>query len=158
VLAAADISEGSSAAIPYAYSLLPAGGTVHLIHVLPPPDDLAARIWSDLTDAKPHRRPTKADDEARLRALIPPEADRLGITTDVHVVVGGDPATVTQSEHVVVGGDPATVTQSESERLGVDAVCIAARGAGVAASGIGSVAKRLLARSRRPVFAVRPPQ
>jgi len=143
VLAAADISEGSSAAIPYAYSLLPAGGTVHLIHVLPPPDDLAARIWSGLTDAKPHRRPTKADVEARLRALIPPEADRLGITTDVHVVVGGDPA---------------TVTQSESERLGVDAVCIAARGAGVAASGIGSVAKRLLARSRRPVFAVRPPQ
>ncbi len=67
VVVTTDFSELGNRAIPHAYSLLPAGGTVCLVHV-EVPDTV-----SDPSDA-------------RLRSLIPPETENRGIATVLDVV------------------------------------------------------------------------
>jgi nucleotide-binding universal stress UspA family protein len=73
ILAATDFSRAGNAALPYAYSVLPTGGTVHLVHV----GDTGA---------------DKAAIEARLRGLVPAEAAARKIETQVHVLEAHFPA------------------------------------------------------------------
>lgn len=140
VLAATDFSPVADAAVAHAYSLLRGtGGVVELCHVrervLPTP----IYAYEDKTDAlTPDAR---AALEGQLRALIPTDAEALGITT--HVVV-------------IDGGTPAEALGQAAERLGVDAVSIASHGrSGVSRAVVGSVAESLLRRSVKPVFVVR---
>jgi nucleotide-binding universal stress UspA family protein len=139
VLAPTDLSATGNAGIPHAYALLRAtGGVVELCHVhehgLPNP-----AYAYDLPD-----RLTAASREAivkELRALVPAEAEKLGITTHVSVIDGGKVAE--------------TILQA-AERLNVDAISLASRGrGGLARALLGSVAEDVVRRSTRPVLVVR---
>lgn len=139
VLAATDLSAAGSRAVPFAYALLSGqGGVVELCHVheralADPPYAYEARKGR-LTAAE------RAELETRLRALIPAEAERLGITTHVNVIDGGK-----AGEALV----------QAAERLWADAVVVGTHGRGGAARAlVGSVADEVVRRSGRPVFVV----
>ena len=142
VLAPTDLSEVGNAAISHAYALLRAtGGVVELCHVhehgLPHPAyayDERSRLTAGAREALVRE----------LRALVPPEAETLGITTHV-TVIDGDKAAE-------------TIVQA-AERLNVDAISLASHGrGGLARTLIGSVAQEVVHRSARPVLVVRRPR
>jgi nucleotide-binding universal stress UspA family protein len=144
VLAPTDLSDVGISAIRHAYSLVPAGGAVYLLHVLEsvggaPP--LYAQYLS------PQGAQTHTPDQERLaevlRGLIPPEAAVRGITTRVEVVHGRK---VSEA-----------ITQA-AERLSCDVICLATHGrSGLSKALAGSVAQEVLQSSGKPVFLVRPP-
>jgi nucleotide-binding universal stress UspA family protein len=140
VLAATDLSPAGNAGVAHAYSLLRGtGGTVELCHVhehsLPNPAYAYDRPDRNLTDIE------RARLTAELRALIPPNAESLGITTHLTIVDGG------RAGEAVV---------QAAERLNVDVICLASRGrSGLARAVLGSVAQDVVHRARRPVFVVR---
>ncbi len=124
VLVATDFSERAGHAIPYAYAALSREGAVCLVHAIKPGE-------------------VKGDSEARLRALIPAEAEERGATTETRIIEAGDAA---------------KAICEAAERFGTDLVCIGSHGrSGLAAAVMGSVAQAVIARSPRPVLVVRPP-
>jgi nucleotide-binding universal stress UspA family protein len=139
VLAPTDLSIPGNRAVPFAYALVAAqGGVVELCyvheHALPNPPYAYDRPEGKLN----------ADGRARLedalRALVPVDAERRGITTHVTVIDGGEAAEA--------------ITQA-AERLGVDAIVLASHGhGGVMQSILGSVSHAVVRRSRRPVLVV----
>lgn len=139
VLVTTDLSELGNRAIPHACSLLPSGGTLHLLHVAPPGQSESARAGKKLR---------KADDDGpttsileQLRALIPDEAKSLGVNVEVEVC-----------EHPAA----AEAICQTAERLGADVICLATHGrTGLASVVLGSVAAAVLARSKRPLHLVR---
>jgi len=138
VLAPTDLSDIGNAAIPHAYALLRAtGGVVELCfvaeHGLPHP----AYVY-DLPDRLTAAE--RAQIEKQLRALVPADAEALGITTHVSVIDGGKPA-----ETIVAA----------AERLNVDAISLGSHGrSGVARAVLGSVAEAVVSGARRPVLIV----
>jgi nucleotide-binding universal stress UspA family protein len=142
VLAATDLSELGNTAVPHAYALLRAtGGVVELCHVyehgLPNP----AYAYDG-----PHRlsAAARAALSKELRALVPTEAETLGITTHISVIDGGKPAE--------------TIVQA-AERLNVDAISLASHGrGGLRRALLGSVAEEVVRQSSRPVLVVRGPR
>jgi nucleotide-binding universal stress UspA family protein len=138
VLAPTDLSALGNVAVPHAYALLRAtGGVVELCHVYehglpnPPyaydgPLRLSAAARAALIKA--------------LRALVPREAETLGITTHISVIDGGKPSE--------------TIVQA-AERLNVDAISLASHGrGGLKRALLGSVAEEVVRRSSRPVLVV----
>ena len=110
VLAATDFSPASNRAVPFAYALVAAhGGVVELCHVherpLPVPAFSYDRAEGKLT------APERTRIEGELRALIPPDAERLGITTHISVVDGG-----TAAEAIVQAAERMAVDASWSGR------------------------------------------
>ncbi|MDY7228227.1 universal stress protein [Hyalangium rubrum] len=144
VLAPTDLSEEGSEAVRYAYALAPAGGTVHLLHVLPLPAG-APPMGTGYALPEPSTAQERSDRDqltAELRALIPPEATARGITTRVELVTGRK-----VSEAIC----------QAAERLDCDVICLATHGrSGLARTLAGSVAQEVLLRGSRPVFIVRP--
>lgn len=143
VLAPTDLSPAGNAAIPHAYALLAGrGGVVELCHVhewtLPNPVYAYERTSDRLSpDAV-------ADLERQLRALVPPYAEQIGVTTHVSIIEGGAAA-----EAIV----------QASERLAVDAISLGSRGRGsVVHALLGSVAQRVVQSSHKPVLVVPPPR
>jgi len=145
VLAPTDLSELGNAAVRYAYAIVAAGGTVHLLHVLeesPVPSPLYAHY-------SPGRRPTAQERaaleraaEAALAALAPEEAERRGVTTETHVLHGAGPA-----ESI----------RALAESAGVDVICMGTHGkSGLSRLLGGSVAREVAAASPRPLFLVHP--
>ena len=139
VLAATDLSDAGNRAVPFAYTLFGAhGGVVELCHVheraLPTPAYAYDQPQGKLGAAE------RASLEARLRALIPPEAKRLGITTHVTIVDGGKAG---------------VALVQAAERLWADAVVVGSHGRGGATRALlGSVSDEVVRRARRPVFVV----
>jgi nucleotide-binding universal stress UspA family protein len=139
VLAPTDLSETGNRAIPYAYALLGGhGGVVELCHVheraLASPAYAYDPPQGRLSGAE-HDRLTTA-----LRALVPPEAERLGITTHVTVVDGGQAA---------------TAIRQAAERLAADAIVLGSHGRGGAYRAfMGSVAEAVVQQARRPVLVI----
>lgn len=132
VLAASDLSPIGDQAVRWAYAMVPRGGTVHLVHVVPPP---ARREAST---------PTGEEAVAALRRLVPVDATAHGVATDIRVL---------EAE------EPADAICAAAERLGADAICVGSHGrSGLTATLAGSVAQKILGRSRRPVLVVRPPE
>jgi nucleotide-binding universal stress UspA family protein len=140
VLAMTDLSPLGNAGVASAYSLLRGtGGVVELCyvheHALP-----SSAYGYDV----PQR--TLADSERdrllkQLRELVPANAEAMGITTHVSVLLGGN-----ASEAIV----------QASERLNVDVVCLASHGrGGLARAVLGSVAQEVVRAARRPVLVVR---
>lgn len=79
----------------------------------------------------------------RLRALVPAQGSEQGILKQVEVVVDGD-ATV-------------AICQA-AERLAVDVICLCSHGRTCLSKALrGSVAGAVMARTRWPLFVVRPP-
>ena len=83
VLAASDLSEHGSSAIPYAYGAVSPGGIVRLLHVLEPSLLLETRSIQIV-----------AETEERLRAQVPADAAARGIQTEVAVVEESDVAKI----------------------------------------------------------------
>jgi nucleotide-binding universal stress UspA family protein len=141
VLAPTDLSETGNRAVPFAYAMLAGhGGVVELCHVhervLASPPYAYEQPQGKLTPAE-RERLTNA-----LRSLIPPEAERLGITTHVSVIDGG---------HV------ATVIRQTAERLSVDAVVLGSHGRGSAYRAfMGSISEAVVQQTRRPVLVIPP--
>jgi len=139
VLIATDLSDASAAAIPTGYALLRAsGGRVELctIHVVGPADPVA-----DMPLAASLRDQERKEREARLRALIPPEAAGMGITTGV---------SVSEARFAVDG------LLAAAERLDADTIVVGSHGrSGFKRALLGSVAEAVARQSRRPVLIAR---
>jgi len=139
VLAPTDLSPEGNAAVRHAYALLAGhGGVVELCHVhqrfLPMPAYAYDPPQGKLGDAD------RARLEAELRALVPAEAERLGITTHVTVIDGGK-----AGEAIV----------QAAERMAVDAIVLGSHGHGRAhRSLMGSVSERVVRHGHRPVLVV----
>jgi nucleotide-binding universal stress UspA family protein len=105
-------------------------------HVLPSPAYV-------LPDESPRLTPEQRQaTERKLAALVPHEADDLGITSHVTVIDGGVA--------------PDAILQA-ARRLGVDAVVLASHGrGGLGRALFGSVAETVMHKSDRPVYIVRP--
>ncbi|WP_224360990.1 universal stress protein [Hyalangium versicolor] len=146
VLAPTDLSELGSTGVRHAYALAPAGGTVYLLHVLPPPQG-SASVASGYALPEPTSSQERAEREqllAELRALIPPEATARGITTRVEIITGRK-----VSEAIC----------QAAERLDCDVICLATHGrSGLTRALAGSVAQEVLLHGTRPMFIVRPSQ
>ncbi len=139
VLVPTDLSPAGNSAVPFAYALVSAhGGVVELCYVHERVLDLPAYVY-DRPEGKlaPEER---ARIEGVLRALIPADAERMGITTHVTVIDGGKAAEA--------------ITQA-SERLVVDAIVLGSHGRGSAVGLLlGSVSQSVVRRARRPVLVV----
>jgi nucleotide-binding universal stress UspA family protein len=138
VLAATDLSPVGNRAIPFAYSLLRRGGVVELCHIhertLPSPAFVYERSVGALDDTQ------RLDIVRALRALVPPDAEQLGISTHITIVDGGVPGTA--------------IVQA-AERLRVDAIALGSHGRdGLARALVGSVAETVLRHAHRPVLVV----
>lgn len=139
VLVAADLSPAGNRAVPFAYTLLAGhGGVVELCHVherpMADPPYAYEVTQGKLTPA------ARAELEGRLRELIPPEAEGLGITTHVTIVDGGK-------------AGPALV--QAAERLWADAIVLGSHGRGGASRAVlGSVSDDVVRHARRPVLVV----
>ena len=132
VLAASDLSEHGSSAIPYAYGAVSPGGIVRLLHVLEP-----SRLMQTPSNE------VVAEAEERLRAQVPADAAARGIQTEVSVIEESDVA---------------KSIRQEAERFGAHLVCIGSHGrSGLAKAVLGSVAQSVMAQSQRPVLIVRKP-
>jgi nucleotide-binding universal stress UspA family protein len=130
VLVTTDFSDLGNRAIPYAYSALRRGGTVCLLHVVEP---------------KKQKGPLKQrnDAGAKLRLLIPADAEALGIETRVEIVESREPSQA--------------ICQA-AERFGADLICMASHGrSGLSKAILGSVAHDVMTCSKRPLLVVRPP-
>jgi nucleotide-binding universal stress UspA family protein len=138
VLVAIDFSDSSRRAIAPAYGLLRAhGGRVELCHVH---ERGPGGRFPDVPLAPTLDREKRAEMEAQLRSLIPPEAEALGITTGTSVLEG--PFAVD------------TLLQA-AERLNTDVSARASRGrSGIERVAMGSVAEEIARRSPRPVLIV----
>lgn len=143
VLVTTDFSELANQAIPHAYSLVRGGGTVHLVHVMHPEELPGGEYLQGPPDRRfetQHAKHLQAAAE-KLRALIPAEAALHGVNTEVEVI-----------EH----REAAEAICQAGERCGVDVVCLGTHGrSGLSAAVLGSVASGVMARSKRPLLAVR---
>ena len=144
VMAVTDFSGTANRAIPHAYSLLRGGGTLHLVHVAHPHELPGGEfLKGPLSESFRTLHATYLHScAARLRALIPPEAAAMGITTEVEV-----------AEHE----DVATGICQAAERFAADAICCATHGlSGLSKALMGSVAQKVLTHSTRPLLLVHP--
>jgi nucleotide-binding universal stress UspA family protein len=142
VLAPTDLSEVGVSAIRHAYSIVPAGGTVYLLHVLEPVGESSPLYAPYLAPGTQARTPEQERLAEELRGLIPPEAAARGISTRVEVVHGRK-----VSEAI----------NQAAERLSCDVICLATHGrSGLSKALAGSVAQEVLQDSTKPVVLVRP--
>lgn len=139
VLAPTDLSLAGNRSVPFAYALIAAhGGVVELCHVheraLPNPPYAYDRQEGMLTAEE------RARIEGALRALVPIDAERLGIATHVTVIDGGKAAQA--------------IAQA-AERFVVDAIVLASHGKGGGMqSPLGAVSQGVVRLARRPVVVV----
>ena len=143
VLVATDFSVLANRAIPHAYSLLRAGGVVHLVHVMHPNELPKGEYLQGHMDQRFKTRHAKhvAICHKKLEALIPTDAASRGILTEMEVVEQPDAAQ--------------GICQA-AERFGADAICLATHGhTGLASVVLGSVARSLLGQTTRPLYLVR---
>jgi nucleotide-binding universal stress UspA family protein len=142
-LVCTDFSDLGNAAVPQAYALVrPSGGVVHLCHVHEHPLPMTPY------DAPPSNDDLTSDQrvalERRLEALIPQDAERLGIATHVMVVEGGTA--------------PMAILQA-GRRVSADVIVVASHGrSGLGRALVGSVAESVVRGSECPVFVVRRPR
>lgn len=146
VMVATDFSVLANRVIPQAYSLLRGGGgTLHLVHVAHPHEIPGGKFLQGPITASfkaSHAKHLRSH-SSKLRALIPPEAATMGISTEIEV-----------AEHE----DPATGIRQAAERFGADAICLGTHGlSGLSKTLMGSVAQKVLTQNTRPLLLVRPP-
>lgn len=138
VLVTTDLSPLGNAAVAHAFSLLPSGGEVVLLHLVESGVPLSyAEGYGEQSTAPPG---DEGELRAQLEAQLPRDAEAKGIRTRIELASAFDV--------------PAAICQA-AERHSADVVCMASRGrTGVARVVLGSVTQGVLARSRRPVLVV----
>lgn len=139
VLAAVDLEADGALALPYAYSVVADGGTVHLVHVVKPsagPDPTIGGLLN-LSATENEIAEQTAGAPARLRTLVPAGAAARAIATELHVM---------QHE------DPAVGICQVAEAANAEIVCKGSHvRPGAVARALGSVALGVLQHCRRPV-------
>jgi nucleotide-binding universal stress UspA family protein len=139
VLAPTDLSTTGNRGVGFAYAMLGGhGGVVELCHVheraLPSPAFVYDRPEGKLSELE------RAELVAALRANIPADAERLGITTHVTLIDGGSAARA--------------ILQA-AERLGTDAIVIGSHGRSAPSRALlGSVSEEVVRHAHRPVLVV----
>lgn len=143
VLAVTDLSEHGDRAVAYAYSLVPQGGVVHLLHVIEHtdvPGPMIAHYSPDELNLPEKRAEAEQKVNAHLRTLIPKEASQAGVTTTL--------TTVFKPEI------PQAITHEAAERA-VDAVVMGSHGRrGLVHVLMGSVAEQVIRTCGLPVLVV----
>lgn len=142
VLAATDFPDAGNEAVRHAYSLLAAGGVVHLVHVIHPQAlhrcEYAQRICDRHSKAQHAEYVRYCADQ--LCALVPADAADRGIVSKTHVIEHRAPA--------------AAITQV-AERLGADVICLGTHAVSRAVTALsGSVTRTIMNRSHRPLMVV----
>ena len=129
VLVTTDFSDLGNRAIPYAYATVPRGATACLLHVVKP---------------QKRERDQPEDTKAKLRSLIPADADARGIATQIAIVESREPA---------------QAICHTAERFGADLICMASHGrSGLSKTLMGSVAQEVMTMTKRPLLVVQPPK
>jgi nucleotide-binding universal stress UspA family protein len=128
VLVATDFSDAANRAIPYAFSLLPEGGTAYVVFVGEPPQAME----------------NERELRKRLHQLLPRDADGHGRKVQVEVLTGQDVATT-------------LLKAAERFSVDVLCLGTHGRG-GLKQTLMGSVTKEVMSRADRPVLVVRPPE
>jgi nucleotide-binding universal stress UspA family protein len=146
VLVATDLSELSNRAISYAYSMLRSGGTVRIVHV-EEPFEFANPIHAHHGTAAHHLEEERSRQlehcRARLRALVPLEAEARGILTEVEVLHEDKPA---------------LAICEAAARFKADLICMASHGrSGFSRALLGSVAHAVMTMSTVPMLVLRAP-
>ncbi|NOT29470.1 MAG: universal stress protein [Planctomycetes bacterium] len=139
-LVATDLSESGNRAVDYALGLLPEGGQLVLLHVLPAPAPrLAMELVPDpLRKSPEERRMSRSLAEAELRKLLPAQGRALEVEVEA-----------TEAE------DVSKAILQAAERHGVDLVLVGRHGHGrIGPLLLGSIARRVAQRSSRPVLVV----
>lgn len=146
VLVATDLTEVGNRALAHAYSLLPLGGSVRVLHVCKAPSPLVnPLIASQMTferglETARHKR----EAEEKLSALTPRSLATGGVSTTC--------------EALVHSSIPHGICE-EAERCGADAICLSANVPARAVAAIfGSVINSVISNSHIPVFVVTPPK
>jgi nucleotide-binding universal stress UspA family protein len=141
-LVATDFSEVGNAAIPLAYSVIGQGGTVHVVHVVPPTD--ADRFEPhDIFALEQSSKPSPLRDSThdQLRKLVPQVTPANKRNTVLHVL---------QSHN------PAQAIAQAAERLHADVITLGTHGrSGIARAMLGSIAQDVLEQTKRPVLLAR---
>lgn len=144
VMVTTDLSEMSNRAIVYAYSMLRSGGVVRIVYVeksLEFANPIHAHHAAAAQRLEEERARQLDACEARLRALVPPEADTRGILTEVELLDEDKPASA--------------ICRAASA-FGADLICMASHGrTGFSKTILGSVAQAVMSLSRVPVLVVR---
>ncbi len=144
VLVSTDFSAIGNRAIAHACSILAPGGLVILTHVIDSPGLVYERDWADRGSRSVPGTEEEGAAKRRLDALIPPDAAARGIAFRTEVLFGLKVADA--------------ICQA-AERHGVDVICIGSHGrSGAARLLLGSVAREVIDRSRKPVFLVKAAQ
>lgn len=145
VLVTTDLSPAGNRAIPAACALLPQGGFLRMLHVLP-------KMAPESGHHKKHSKTQalSADEESqriqlargKVGSLFPAEAFQKGIIPEILVVTGDDVAE--------------TILE-QAQNQGAHVICMASRGhTSLLSSLLGSVSEKVLHRSHRPVHLVLP--
>lgn len=140
VLTSTDFSLAADQAIAHAYSLLPAGGTVLLLHVVSPSPGIPSgtTLPSQLADDPDQ---SGAHPIAMLQKRVPIGAGARGVVTEFEVVAHQDAA---------------QAIEQAAARFGADAICVATHGrSGLFDRSMGSVARTLVEHCQKPVLVVR---
>ena len=144
VLVTTDFSALGNRAVAKACAILPPGGTIRLLHVLPPrqtPNPLiGGRTQGRLQTKADHER-ARRDVERKLQALVPTDAAARFLQAEFEVV---------EAENT------ADAIHHAAERFGAHVICLSSHGrSGVSRALLGSVAGEVMKRSRRSVLVVR---
>ena len=145
MLVATDFSETGNLALKHAYSLVPPGGEVHLLHVSYAPASAATPAVASEIYVDHYEVAKAAENEAeiKLAALIPRMLSVSGVTT---------------TKEVIVHADVATAVCEAAERFQADVICMGTKGhSRTHVALIGSTVQAVLARAQQPVFVVKPP-
>jgi nucleotide-binding universal stress UspA family protein len=137
VLVPTDFSKAADKAVAFAYGVMPRGGEVSLVHVIP-----SGNPFDCSTKGKNGRHlDRKKNLAARLRSRVPKNAKTRGIRSRVEVV---------EHQH------PAAAIAQAAERAGAHLICMGLRGrTGPKKKLLGSVTESVMRRSKRPVLIIR---
>jgi nucleotide-binding universal stress UspA family protein len=145
VLLATNFTPVCTEAIRHAHSLLPSGGSIHLVHVCHEPTSginpvIASEVFFDHSIAT-----TKAREEAQVKLKA------------LHATLMTVPG-VTITSEVLTHYDFAAAICDAADRCGAEVICMGTKGhsrTGVAL--LGSTVQAVIARAHKPVFVVTPP-
>jgi nucleotide-binding universal stress UspA family protein len=147
VLAVTDLSEQGNRAVAHAFSLVPRGGQVTVMHVVQPMVPLATPYGDFIPvpcSAPADLAREQREAELKLSGLAPHDLAELGVEFRVDVARATD--------------IPEAVCQ-RAEQLGADVVCMATHAHGAVATALlGSTAQGVVRRCNRPVLLIGPTQ
>lgn len=144
ILVITDLSNSGNEAVPYAFSVLPVGGTACLLHVMEGPP-IPNPMYTHYTRDKflsPEEKMNKISQS--LHDLIPEGAENKNITAKIEVIE------TEQRDEI------AKIVIEAAEKHGVDAICLTLHDHSLLGSVFsGSVGQAIIKKSRLPLFIVR---